>query len=122
MAYEWKNNICCIGTYKTLEDNAKLDQFEENDISFEDAGKTKMSNLRYYLATTKNDRLLDHMSLHVAMQFLKDFSASYLLKKQKPTQQSAELVRKLAAVFKNKDKTIKDLAEVMDEFVAFEDE
>lgn len=122
MAYKWANNLCCIGTYKTLSDNSKLDQFEEEDLPFNSAPSVKMKQLRYYLHTTTSQQALDHVSLQMAISFLNNFSQNYVLTKQKKELQTAALYRDLASIFRNADKTINDLAELMDRYVKFQDE
>lgn len=122
MSYQWKRNLCCIGTYKTLSDNSKLDQFEEEDISFESAAVVKMNQLRYFLHTTTTQQALEHAALQMAMSFLNDFSKNYVLTKQKKELQTAAFYRDLASIFQNGEKTIKELAELMDKYVKFTDE
>lgn len=122
MSYQWKNNLCCIGTYKTLVDNSKLDEFEEEDILFESAADVKMNQLRYYLHITTTQQALQHAALQMAMSFLNNFSQNYLLTKQKKELQTAAFYRDLASIFQSGEKTIKDLAELMDKYVKFSDE
>jgi hypothetical protein len=122
MAYQWNKNLCCIGTYKTLSDNSKLDQFEEEDVSFESASEIKMNQLRYYLHTTTNKDALQHVRLQMAMSFLNNFSQNYVLTKQKKALQTADMYRDLASIFQDGEKTINELAELMDKYVKFEDE
>jgi hypothetical protein len=122
MAYQWNKNLCCIGTYKTLSDNSKLDQFEEEDVSFESASEIKMNQLRYYLHTTTNKDALQHVGLQMAMSFLNNFSQNYVLTKQKKALQTADMYRDLASIFQDGEKTINELAELMDKYVKFEDE
>ncbi|RJF35426.1 hypothetical protein [Pseudoalteromonas gelatinilytica] len=122
MSYQWKKDLCCIGTYKTLSDNSKLDQFEEEDISFESAPDVKMKQLRYFLHTTTTQQAIEHLALQMAMSFLNNFSENYVLTKQKKELQTADFYRDLASIFKDGDKNIKELAELMDKYVQFEDE
>jgi hypothetical protein len=122
MPYLWEKNICCIGTYKTLSDNQKLDEFEEEDKPFENAATVKMNELRYFLHATANPQALEHLSFQKAIQFLTDFSKNYLLTKEKKELQTADFIRDLAGIFKDGNKTINDLAELMDSYVKFADE
>lgn len=120
--YKWKANVCCIATSKTLESDHLMDQFEEEDISFEDAKDVKMENLRFYPKTTTNPDIIELISYEVARKFLKLIVKGYSVKKEKSQIKSSEIIVLLASVFRNKDATIKSLAEKTDSLIKFSDE
>ena len=48
MAYVWRNNNACVATYKVMVGDYFLDQFEESNVPFANAGAVKMGQLRYF--------------------------------------------------------------------------
>jgi hypothetical protein len=120
--YKWKANICCIATYKILEGDDLMDQFEEEDISFEDAKDVKMESLRYFPKTTTNPDIIELIAFEEARKFLKLMVKGYSVNKEKSQTKSSEIIVLLASVFRNKDATIKDLAEKADSLIKFSDE
>ncbi len=120
--YNWKSNLACVATYKVLEGDQMLDQFEEYDISFDDAKDVIISDLRFYPKTTSNADIIEMVSYEIARKFLKLIVKGYSVKKEKAQVGSAEIITKLASVFRNKDATIKDLAETTDSLIKFGDE
>ena len=120
--YKWKANICCIATYKILEGDDLMDQFEEEDVSFEDAKDVRMDSLRYFPKTTTNPDIIELISYEVARKYLKLIVKWYSVKKEKSQTKSSEIIVLLASIFRNKDATIKDLAEKADSLIKFSDE
>lgn len=120
--YKWKANICCIATYKTLENDDKMDEFEEESISFEKAGDVKMKTLRYYPKSTNNPDIIELISYAVARKFLKSVVKNYTVTKEKEQVNSSEILILIASIFRNPDATIKDLAEKADSLIKFTDE
>ena len=119
---QWKPNLCCIATYKVLEGDDNLDQFEEETISFNDAKDIEMSSLRYYPKTTNNSDILEVISYEIARKFLKLIVKNYSVKKQKTDVSSAKIISSLAAVFRDKSATISELAKQTDDLIMFSDE
>ncbi|HYL87542.1 MAG TPA: hypothetical protein VEU32_02115 [Burkholderiales bacterium] len=122
MAYEWRENMACVGTYKVLEGSNFLDQFEDVDIPFNKAANVKMGSLRYYPRTTTNPDIIELLGLQIGRRFLTLLMKVYTVKKENPQRTSADIIESIAAVFQDKDKTIKDLAEVVDDNIKFPDE
>ena len=120
--YEWKANLCCVATYKTLESDHRMDQFEEAEISFDTAKDIKMEALRYYPKTTTNPDILEVLSFETARNFLKGMVKDYSVKKEKNQMSSAELITELAGIFKKRDASILDLAAKSDALIKFADE
>lgn len=120
--YKWQENICCISVYNILENDNLMDQFEKEEVSFQDAKTLKMENLNYYMHTTNNGDILDLMSHGVARKFIQLLAAYYVVKKEKKTIKSSHIYRKVAKVFRTKDSTLLDLAEVVDANIKFTDE
>ncbi len=120
--YEWKENNACVATYKVLEGDKFLDQFEDADIPFAKAGSVKLKTLRYYPRTTDNPNIIEVLSLEMARNFLTHIVKVFTVSKQNPTASSGDIISAIADVFADGDRTIKDLAEVTDANIKFPDE
>jgi hypothetical protein len=120
--YVWRQNNACVATYKVLEGDAFLDQFEDADIPFAKAGATKLKSLRYFPRTTSNPRILEVLSLEMARGFLKHIVKVFTVAKQDPGVASGAIIQNIANVFADGEKTIRDLAEIVDENIKFPDE
>jgi hypothetical protein len=120
--YEWKANICCIATYKVLEGDDNMDQFEESSISFEDAKDLKIESLRLFPKTTNNPDIIELIAFEAARKFLKMIVKGYSVKKEKSEITSSEIIIQLSSIFKNKEATINDIAEKVDSIIKFSDE
>jgi len=120
--YEWKENNACVTTYKVLEGDNFLDQFEDADIPFRNASSIKLNSLRYFPQTTGNAQIIEILSIEIARKFLKYIIKVFTVSKQKTAKSSAEIIEDIAAIFADGSKTIKDLAEVVDANIKFPDE
>ena len=121
-SFEWKENMVCVATYKILEGEEFLDQFEDADVPFEDADELTMGKLRYFPKTTGNAAIIELLSLQIAQRFLTDLVKTFTVKKEMPSRKTSVTITDLAAIFEDKDKTVLELAEVVDEHVKFPDE
>ena len=121
-AFEWRDNNACVATYKVLEADIFLDQFEDTDIPFAKAASIKLKELRYFPKTTANPNIIEVLSLEIARRFLKHVIKVYTVKRQSATMSSADIISKIASVFANGEKTIGDLAQTVDETIKFPDE
>ena len=119
--YKWRQNLACLATYKVLEGDQFLDQFEDKDLSFDKAGAKKLGELRYYPKTTNNPQIIELLALEIARKFLGYVIKLYSVKKEKP-QTSAAIIQALQAKFQKKDATIVQLAQELDDLLEFEDE
>lgn len=120
--YSWRENQACVATYKVLEGDMFLDQFELSDISFSAAATVKMQDLRYFPNTTNNPDLVEVLSLEITRKFVKHLVKIFTIKKQNANHSSAEIIRSIAQVFEDGEKTIVELAAVVDEKIKFPDE
>jgi hypothetical protein len=120
--FEWKENMACVATYNILEGENFLDQFEDADIPFDEAAKVPMGKLRYFPKTTTNAEIIRLLSLQIAQRFLTDLVKTFTVKKEMPAKATGDTITELAVIFADKKKTIRDLAEVVDENVKFPDE
>lgn len=120
--YKWQPNLACISTYKILEGDDNLDQFEEKDVPFDRAPDMKMNELRYYPKTTSNPDIIKVIAIEIARKFVKLLVKHYSVKKEKKEMNSAEIIMKIAGILELGEKMIKDLAATVDELIKFSDE
>ena len=111
--------IACVATYKILEGEEFLDQFEDADVPFEEAADLEMGRLLYYPKTTANASIIRLLSLQMAQKFLHHVVSTFTVKKEDPGKDTAETVKDLAEVFAQKNATLSELAEVVDADVRF---
>jgi hypothetical protein len=119
--FEWQPNLCCVATYRVLEGNDKLDQFEEDDLPFDDAPDKLLSGLRYYPGTTANRDIIELVSFEIARRFLKLLVLNFTVTREKDVS-SAQILRALAREFASATATIKTLAGTVDRTIRFGDE
>ena len=122
MAYQWQANLACIATYKTLEADDGLDQFEEADIPFSKAADVAMKRLRFYPSGTDNADIIEVLSIEMARRFVKLLVKRYSVKKQKKEISSQQIIMRIAEVLAKPKATLTELAEVVDDAIKFADE
>jgi len=120
--FTWRENLACVATYKVLEGDQFLDQFEDTDIPFDEAGPVKLGDLRYYPKTTDNPRIIELLALEIARTFLRHVVKLFTVTKEIPKDSSADIIRALQSRFADKDATIEQLAGVLDAKLKFPDE
>jgi hypothetical protein len=120
--FTWRPNFVCIATYKTLEGDDTMDQFEERNIPFDKAAEVAMKELRYYPKTTTNDHILDVIFHEIARKFVTLVVKNYPVKTEKDELNFEEIVEAISGIFRDGEKTIKDLAATTDELIKFADE
>lgn len=121
--FEWsEDNQACVATYKVLESDHFLDQFEDADLPFAQAGVVKLGTLRYYPKTTAKPEIIEIVSLEIARKFLTFVTKIFTVKKQDRKVSTFEIIDDLAKIFADKNKTIAQLAAVVDENVKFPQE
>ena len=120
MAYVWSDRkMACVATYKVLEGEEFLDQFEDADIPFEDAAEVEMKRLRYYPRTTSNAAILRLLSLQIAQRFYVDLTRTFLVSKERPERAVSTTIKALADIFAKANGTIVQVAEVVDNDLRF---
>ncbi len=120
--YEWRENLACVATYKILEGDKFLDQFEDAAIPFNKAGSVKLGDLRYFPKTTQNTNIIQMLALEMARKFLTYVVKTYTVSKEDPKKTTAAVIMALAEIFADPKKTIAQLAEVIDNNAKFPDE
>ena len=118
--FKWDDaNPACVATYKVLEGNDFLDQFEDIDIPFAKADTLKIGSLRSFPKTTSTQLAIELFSLEIARQFLKHVVRTFTVTKQRPKVTSGAIIEVIATVFADADKTLTDLAAVVDAEIKF---
>lgn len=120
--YKWRQNMACVATYNILEGDSFLDQFEDSEISFKDAEKVKLNTLPYYPQTTNNPEILRIAGYEYARLFIKYLVKIYTVSRQNIKTSSAEILTAIAETLMDGEKTILELAEVVDDNIRFPDE
>jgi signal-transduction protein with cAMP-binding, CBS, and nucleotidyltransferase domain len=119
MSYEWIENRACVATYKILEGDKFLDQFEAGDIPFEQAALVPLSQLRYFPKTTPTPEAMDALSAEVAKKFINAVVNIFTVRKQNTSKAITTASELVAKVFADGNMTIKDVAEVVQEKITF---
>lgn len=115
MAYAWSGEkMACVATYKILEGEEFLDQFEDADVKFEKAASLEMGKLRYFPMTTNNASILKLLSIEMAQRFYIDVTKTYTVSRQKPLRGVGQTIDSLTEVFVRRDGTLLELAEIID--------
>lgn len=120
--YQWRNNLACVATYKVLERDDLLDQFEQTAVPFHKAGSLAIGGLRFYPKTTANPHVVSSAALEMSFEFVRYVNKYYRVVKEDSSVPTSEIVDKLCGVFASSRKTLTDLAAVLDKYVQFEDE
>jgi len=120
--YPWRPNLVCIATYEILAGDNTMDQFEECNIPFDKAADVAMKDLRYYPKKTTNDHILDVIFYEVARKFVMLLMKNYPVKTEKDGLNSVDIIEAISDIFRDGEKTIKDLAAATNELVKFADE
>jgi hypothetical protein len=118
-AFTWGNTMACVATYKVLEGNQFMDEFEDTDTPFEKAGELKIGSLRFFPHATSNADILELLSLQIAQRFLTFVQKNFTIKPHKAGTSAAVVIRAVAKVFADADKTLTDVAEVVSENIDF---
>lgn len=120
--YKWRNNLACTAVYTVLEADKFMDQFEDKNFPFATAGTLQMGQLRYFGGLPLSGIALKYVSLEKAQVFLNYIAKYYTSKKENSAENSGEIIRKIAKIFANSEKTLLDLAQVADDSLRFPDE
>src|SRR3569833_1763055 len=113
--FSWGDTQPCVATYKVLEGDKFLDQFEDAEVPFAQAGTLAIGRLRFFPHATTNPSIIGLLSIEMARKFLTLLTKTFSIVKHDPGETSADIIRTIAAIFANKDKTLTDLAKVVND-------
>jgi hypothetical protein len=118
-AFAWSNTLPCVATYKVLEGDNFMDQFEDASVPFGKAGTMTIGSLRFWPHVTDNSDILELLADQMARKFLVFVQKTYTIKQVKPDEDDSDIIDAIAAVFANQDKTLTDLAQTLSQQVVF---
>ena len=117
---KWEEeNMACVATYRILEGDKFMDQFEDTEIAFADASDLAMGQLRYFPKTTRNSAIIKGIAFDRARQFFTLLLKTFTVRKETIDDRSESVIISLADVFEDSDKTLLDLAQLVDDRVRF---
>lgn len=117
---QWdEENMACVATYRILEGDKFMDQFEDSELAFADAAELTMGKLRYFPKTTKNSAIIKGIAFDRARQFFTLLLKTFTVKKETLDDSTEALIVSIAGVFQNQNKTLLDLAQLVDDRVKF---
>jgi hypothetical protein len=121
MSYEWKSNIACLSTYKTLGRKDRMNQYNEWALPFNEAGDFEIENLPFY-PKLASGQLSDLAIKHFSAQFLDYLLNDYVVKTQTEGMTTKKLFEDVVKCLNKKGAKISDLAETLDKDIRFPDE
>lgn len=121
MAYTWKSNLACTAVYKTMERDDRMNQFEALVVPFVEAKELKMKELKFFPVAASNSVKL-RVARHFGATFLKYLMNDYVVWKEESGAAVQDIHNAIVEVLRMGDKTLLDLAEVVDGKLKFEDE
>lgn len=117
---QWdEENMACVATYRVLEGDKFMDQFEDSEIDFASAADLKMGDLRYFPKTTRNTAIIKGIAFDRARQFFTLLLKTFTVKKETLDDSTEAVIVSLAGVFQDRNKTLLDLAQLVDDRVKF---
>lgn len=121
MAYQWRKNYACTSVFAILRSKNFLNQ-RPIDSDFEKAGDQKLGLLTYYPRTNNDPDLLDNQATMISNMFVNHLDSLQVVKKIKDDKPLDDVKAILKELFKEKDSTLKDIAECIDNIIEFFDE
>lgn len=118
MAFQWKQNLACGSCYKIL---GKLHQFDMGKTSFEKAGGLTMDKLNFWPLSSGTSGIKEISAQLLTQSYIPLLADNYVLKPHKNSTWK-QLRAAMEEVLVDKEKTVSDLAEAIDELIMFEDE
>jgi hypothetical protein len=113
------NEMACVSTYRILEGDRFLDQFEDAEFPIEDAGDLPMSELRFFPGITDNSAGLKLLARQMARRFVSFLVKIFGAVKQDSDHTSAEIIERFTELFANGEATLTQLAEAVKEEIKF---
>lgn len=122
MDYKWQKNYACTTVFAVLRSKRMLDQ-QTIPSSFKEAGNTKLGSLTYFPRTNTDDTLLDNQATMIANMFVNHMDNLGVISEiEEEGVSKHDVKQKLKVIFKDGSKTLKDVAELIDDMIKFFDE
>ena len=121
MSYQWKDNIACKAVYETMSRQDRMNQFDKNLVPFAKAGNYKIADLKYF------PRAGDIDERKAAAHGFCDGFLEYLLSDYSVTWEVSgedikQIVQEIVDLLSTADKTLTDLAALLDIKFKYADE
>lgn len=119
MSYEWKNNLACKATYVILED--MLEQIDGLLVPQSQAGNYKIE----YLTSFPDDasgKIKEKWSKKISSKFIQYVLKLYDVRKERSSDTIRAWHKDTWPIFNDGDKTLTELAGVLDSYCKFSDE
>lgn len=114
-----EENMACVATYRILEGDRFMDQFEDSEIAFAAAAELTMGELRYFPKTTTNNAIIKGIAFDRARQFFTLLLKTFTVKKEVMDDSTEAVLIAVAGIFANREKRLLDLAQLVDDRVKF---
>lgn len=113
-ALQWSSeSLACVSAYTILEAEEFMDEFEDVEHPFNGAASLQMGDLWYYPHTTRNAAMIALLAEQRAVDFLGYLVDVYKVKKKNPNEASSRTIERFAAIFRNKQGTLLQLAKAV---------
>jgi hypothetical protein len=113
--FTWGNTLPCVATYNILESDRFLDQFEDASVPFAGAGTITIGTLRFFPHVTDDSGILSLLADQMARKFLVLVQKTFTIKKHDPNEDNSDIIDAVAGVFGDQDKTLTELARVLNQ-------
>lgn len=117
-SYVWTNNIACVSCYKIL---ARRGQFNEFQLPFQKAGDCKLKALNYFV-TSGGRHMLEMSAFLLSQRYVQMLSTDYVVRPELKDITWADVQVAMVSVLQDGDKTIRNLAHLVDIMISFKDE
>lgn len=117
--FKWTNKLSCVSCYKIL---AQAQQFNEAVLSFDAAPDALLSSLNYFVMSSATPALLQASALMLTQQYVKLLSTQYLVAAQMQGIVWTDVQLAMHQLLIDKKATVKQLANLVDVMIKFQDE
>jgi hypothetical protein len=118
--FVWGETLPCVATYKVLESASPfMDQFEDSDVPFDEAGTLKIGQLRFFPHATTNSQILELLSLQMAQKFMTLIQKNFTIAPHQQGTSAAKVIRAVAKIFADPDQTLTALASTVNDNIDF---
>jgi len=117
-AFTWGNTLPCVATYKVLEGDTLLNQFEDSSTAFDAAGTMTIGSLLFYPHAAASEDIIDVLADQMARKFLTLVQKNFTITLH-PNETTGAVIDQTAAIFADSTKTLTDLAEVLNNDIDF---
>lgn len=118
-SFKWGNTMPCVATYKILEGDKFMDEFEDASVAFEDAGTLAIGSLRFFPHVTDDSETIRLLAMQISRRFLTLIQKTFTIEIPDTGDSAFEIIVKIAGIFGDPQKTLTDLAELVSAQIVF---